>query len=73
MITSLFISVLAKIGLALIAFLAIRLSLYVLDQALDVSFKEWIQVMAKDHPEKLSLYYGMRLVAVAVLFGFILG
>ncbi len=70
--TSMFFAFLAKIGMALIALISMRIALAVFDKKVDVSFTNWINRMEEKHPDKLSLYYGLRMIAVAILFGLIL-
>lgn len=61
------VSVLFKLFLASVAFVAVRFSLNQMDRALGVDeVKDWIE--SADYQAK-AIYYGLRLVGVCVLFG----
>jgi hypothetical protein len=70
---ALFVATGAKIFLALMAFLAMRLSLSLLDRAQMFDFYQWLDKMEKNNPEMLVWYLGFRFLGIAILFAWIFG
>ncbi len=62
-------SVALKIVLALIAFAGARLALLFLDRKLRFDFKKWV---GKANDQAVALYFGLRILAVCILFGLII-
>lgn len=62
-------SVALKIVLALIAFAGARLALLFLDRKLRFDFKNWL---GKANDQAVSVYFGLRILAVCILFGLII-
>lgn len=73
MFEGIFIAFIAKLALAGLAVVAMRLTLALFDRITDFEFKDWIEKMYKDSPDKLALYYGLRYIGVAIIFAWILG
>lgn len=69
----LFIAFIAKLALAGLAVIAMRITMAMFDKVVKFDFTDWLELMYKDHPEKLALYYGLRYVGVALIFAYILG
>jgi len=63
------VSVALKIVLALIAFAGARFSLLFLDRRLRFDFKNWL---GQANDQAVALYFGLRILAICILFGLII-
>ena len=73
MMEGLFIAFVAKLALAGLAVIAMRLTLVIFDKVASFEFKDWLEMMYEKYPDKLALYYGLRYIGVGLIFAYILG